>query len=161
MQIHKITFQIHSQVFAARTRENFTGNATISLHCYVPISLLNSFVDVTNDKNSNVEVPVRFNRRGSRGARGPGPPLTLDFEAPKLSIFGPYLIFHNFFLPRFARHIISLICCFFIVQIEKFSSLASLACDFSPRSLSFTHFRILGVHLSLSSFLLQLTFLVT
>ena len=28
---------------------------------------------------------------GSPG--GPGPPLTLGFEAPKLSIFGPYLIF--------------------------------------------------------------------
>ena len=29
--------------------------------------------------------------QGSPG--GPGPPLTLGFEAPKLSIFGPYLIF--------------------------------------------------------------------
>ena len=27
------------------------------------------------------------------GPGGPGPPLTLGFEAPKLSIFGPYLIF--------------------------------------------------------------------
>ena len=27
------------------------------------------------------------------GAGGQGPPLTLGFEAPKLSIFGPYLIF--------------------------------------------------------------------
>ena len=27
------------------------------------------------------------------GPRGLGPPLTLGFEAPKLSIFGPYLIF--------------------------------------------------------------------
>ena len=27
------------------------------------------------------------------GPRGPGPPLTLGFEAQKLSIFGPYLIF--------------------------------------------------------------------
>ena len=33
-------------------------------------------------------------RRGSGGGpRGPGPPLTLGFEAPELSIFGPYLIF--------------------------------------------------------------------
>ena len=32
--------------------------------------------------------------RGSRGGpRGPGPPLTLGFEAPKLSILLPYLIF--------------------------------------------------------------------
>ena len=54
------------------------------------------------------------------GPGGPDPPLTLGFEAPKLSIFGPYLIFPQFFLPRFARHIISLICCLFIVQIEKF-----------------------------------------
>ena len=31
---------------------------------------------------------------GSRGGPGgPGPSLTLGFEAPKLSIFGPYLIF--------------------------------------------------------------------
>ena len=29
----------------------------------------------------------------SRGTRGPGSPLTLGFEAPKLSIFLPYLIF--------------------------------------------------------------------
>ena len=27
------------------------------------------------------------------GPGGPGPHLTLGFEAPKLSIFGPYLIF--------------------------------------------------------------------
>ena len=27
------------------------------------------------------------------GPRGPGPPPTLGFEAPKLSIFGPYLNF--------------------------------------------------------------------
>ena len=27
----------------------------------------------------------------------PGPPLTLVFEAPKLSIFGSYLIFPQFF----------------------------------------------------------------
>ena len=31
------------------------------------------------------------------GPGGPAPALTLGFEAPKLSIFGPYLIFHNFF----------------------------------------------------------------
>ena len=63
---------------------------------------------------------------GSGADPGGGPTLTLGFEAPKLSIFGPYLIFPLFFLPRFARHIISLICCLFIVQIEKFSSLALL-----------------------------------
>ena len=28
-----------------------------------------------------------------QGGGGPGPPPTLGFEAPKLSIFGPYLIF--------------------------------------------------------------------
>ena len=32
---------------------------------------------------------------GAPGARAP--PLTLGFEAPKLSIFGPYLIFPQFF----------------------------------------------------------------
>ena len=31
------------------------------------------------------------------GSRGGGPPLTLGFEAPKLGIFGPYLIFPYFF----------------------------------------------------------------
>ena len=31
------------------------------------------------------------------GPRGPGPPPTLGFEAPKLSIFGPYLIFSIIF----------------------------------------------------------------
>ena len=41
------------------------------------------------------------------GPRGPGPPLTLGFEAPKLSIFGPYLNFSIiFFLPRFTRQIL-------------------------------------------------------
>ena len=66
---------------------------------------------------------------GAPGARAP--PLTLGFEAPKLSIFGPYLIFSIFFFaslrsvyyffnmllfhssnrkifqPHFARHVIS------------------------------------------------------
>ena len=32
-------------------------------------------------------------RRGSKGALGAQSPLTLGFEAPKLTIFGPYLIF--------------------------------------------------------------------
>ena len=36
-------------------------------------------------------------RRGSRGAPGARAPLTLGFEAPKLSFFGPYLIFPYFF----------------------------------------------------------------
>ena len=97
-------------------------------------------------------------RCGSRGGPGgPGPPLTLGFEAPKLSIFGPYLIFpliffaslrsayyffnmllfqssnSKIFQPRFTRHMIS--------HLEVFVF-----------SLSFTHFRLLGVHLSLSFF---------
>ena len=38
-------------------------------------------------------VIVQYQVRIQGGARGPGPPLTLGFEAPKLSIFGPYLIF--------------------------------------------------------------------
>ena len=42
-----------------------------------------------------------------------------------------------FFLPCFAQHIISLIFCFFIVQIQNFPALLSLAYDFSPRNLSF------------------------
>ena len=60
---------------------------------------------------------------------GPGgprlPTLTLGFEAPKLSILGLYLIF-PFFWPHFIWHIISLIFCFFIIQIQNFSSLALL-----------------------------------
>ena len=93
-------------------------------------------------------------RCGSTGARWPRPPsLTLSFEAPKLSIFGPYLIFpyffasfnsayhffnmllfhssnSKFFQPPFIWHMIS--------HIEVFVF-----------SLSFTHFRLLGVHLAL------------
>ena len=38
--------------------------------------------------DSIVQVRIR-----GRGARRPGPPLALGFEAAKLSIFGPYLIF--------------------------------------------------------------------
>ena len=40
-------------------------------------------------------IPYKVSESGADpgGARGSGPPLTLGFEAPKLSIFGPYLIF--------------------------------------------------------------------
>ena len=62
----------------------------------------------------------------ARTAADPGGPRTLGFEAPRLSIFGLYFIFPYFFLPHFAWHIISLIFYFFIVQIQKFSSLTSL-----------------------------------
>ena len=90
------------------------------------------------------------------GTRGPGPPLTLGFKAPKLSIFGPYLIFPYFFLPRFAQCIISL--------LLFHSSNSKIFQPHSPQhmishlllvfmfNLSFTHFRLLGVHLSLSCF---------
>ena len=74
---------------------------------------------------------------GIRGPGGPGPPLTLGFEAPKLSFFGPYLIFHNFFLPRLARHIISFICCFSKFKFKNFPASLHSAYDFSPRSLCF------------------------
>ena len=41
------------------------------------------------------ECQILWSRRRSRGGGpgGAGPPLTPGFEAPKLSIFGPYLIF--------------------------------------------------------------------
>ena len=39
-------------------------------------------------KTKDVQVRIQ-----GGGPGGPGPPLTLGFEAPKLSIFGPYLIF--------------------------------------------------------------------
>ena len=97
-------------------------------------------------------------RCGSRGAPGArATPLTLGFEAPKLSILGAlfnfsiiffaslcsaYYFFNmllfqssnsKIFQPRFARHMIS--------HPEVFVF-----------SLSFTHFRLLGVHLNLSCF---------
>ena len=46
------------------------------------------------------------------GPQGPGPLLTLCFDAPKLKIFGPVFHFSKIFLPHFARHIIFMICCF-------------------------------------------------
>ena len=84
------------------------------------------------------------------GAWGPSPPpLTLGFEAPKLSIFGPYLLLPHFFTslclayyffnillfhssnseivqPHFAQHMVS--------HLEVFLF-----------GFSFTHFRLLGV----------------
>ena len=87
------------------------------------------------------------------GPGGPGPPLTLGFEAPKLSIFGPYLIFPQFFFAslRSAYYFFNML----LIHSSNWkifpASLRS-ACDFSPRNLSFTHFRLLGVHLSLSCF---------
>ena len=41
-------------------------------------------------KNNIYKTQVRIQ---GGGPGGPGPPPTLGFEAPKLSIFGPYLIF--------------------------------------------------------------------
>ena len=88
---------------------------------------------------------------GAPGARAP--PLTLGFEAPKLSIFGPYLIFPQFFFAslRSAYYFFNML----LIHSSNWkifpASLRS-ACDFSPRNLSFTHFRLLGVHLSLSCF---------
>ena len=81
-------------------------------------------------------------RCGSRGGSGggQGPPLDPRFWGPKIEHFWALFNFSLiFFLPRFARHIISSICCFFKVQIQKFSSLTSFssAYDFSPRSLCF------------------------
>ena len=38
-----------------------------------------------------IETATQVRIQGAPGARAP--PLTLGFEAPKLSIFGPYLIF--------------------------------------------------------------------
>ena len=87
------------------------------------------------------------------GPGGPGPPPDPRFWGPKIEHFAALfnfsiiffaslcsayyffnmLLFHSsnwkIFQPRFARH-----------------------CDFSPTSLSFTHFRLLGIHLSLSCF---------
>ena len=84
------------------------------------------------------------------GPGGPGPPPDPRFLGPKIehfwALFNFSLIFFaslrsayyffnillfqssnsKIFQPRFARHIISLIYCFFKVQIQKFSSLASL-----------------------------------
>ena len=89
------------------------------------------------------------------GAPGARAPLTLGFEAPKLSILGPYLIFLIFFASlRSAYYFFNML--LFKVQIQNFPASLRSAYDFSPRSLcfslSFTHFRLLGVHLSLSFF---------
>ena len=75
------------------------------------------------------------------GAQGPGPPLTLGFEAPKLSIFGPYLIFTYFFFASLCSAYY-----FFNMLLFQSSNFVFVFC------LSFTHFRLLGVHLSLSCF---------
>ena len=46
------------------------------------------------EPSSKVECEVIYQVRIQGGAPGArAPPLTLGFEAPKLSIFGPYLIF--------------------------------------------------------------------
>ena len=95
------------------------------------------------------------------GPGGPGPPLDPRFWGPKIehfwalfnfsiiffaSLHSAYYFFNmllfqssnsKIFQPRFARHMIS--------HLEVFVF-----------SLSFTHFRLLGVHLSLNFFLLQI-----
>ena len=68
---------------------------------------------------------------GADPGGGPDPSLTLGFEAQKLSIFGPYLIFPYFFLPCFAQHIISLICCFSKFKFKNFPASLHSAYDFS------------------------------
>ena len=71
---------------------------------------------------------------GSRGGgpRGPGPPpLTPSFEAPKLSILGPYLIlFLIFFASLRSAYFFFNILLFFTIRIQKFSSLALLGISF-------------------------------
>ena len=56
--------------------------------------------NVGDVRRTRVEVVYDLHEKDSQsqvriqgGPGGPGPPLTLGFEAPKLSIFGPYLIF--------------------------------------------------------------------
>ena len=46
---------------------------------------------MSQSNNSVKEEGMQARIQGDPG--GPGSPLTLGFEAPKLSIFGPYLIF--------------------------------------------------------------------
>ena len=45
-----------------------------------------------SDEHKVMTSPMQVRIQGG-GPGGPGPPLTPGFEAPKLSIFGPYLIF--------------------------------------------------------------------
>ena len=101
-------------------------------------------------------VTRRGSRKGAPVARAP-PPLTLGFETPNLSIFGPYLIFPKIFFA-------SLCSTYYFFNMLLFQR--SNTKMFQPRfiwhmmshlevfvfSLSFTHFRLLGVHLSLSCF---------
>ena len=60
------------------------------------------------------------------GVLGAWAPLDPRFWGPKIEHFWALFNFSTIFLPHFTWHIISLIFCFFIVQIQKFSSLAML-----------------------------------
>ena len=60
--------------------------------------MFHSFRFVLQYEYKNILLPFEYLEEESQvriqgGPGGPGPPLTLGFEAPKLSIFGPYLIF--------------------------------------------------------------------
>ena len=67
-------------------------------------------------------------RCGSRGAPGVrAPPLDPRFWGPKIEHFWSLFNFSIIFFASLCSAYISLICCFFKVQIQKFSSLTSLS----------------------------------
>ena len=95
-----------------------------------------------------------------------GGPLDLRFWGPEIEHFGPYLIFPSFFFA-----LLHLAYYFFNILLfhswnskifqPHFTQHMILHLEVFVFGLSFTHFRLLGIHLSLSCFWLQLTFLVT
>ena len=99
---------------------------------------------------TNISWQVRI-QGGARRPGGPGPCLDLRFWGPKIENFWALFNFSIIFFASLCSAYYSLICCFFIVQIKQISSLISLGIWFLfVFSLSFTHFRLLGVHLNLS-----------
>ena len=69
------------------------------------------------------------------GAPGARPPLDPRFWGPKIEHFWALFKFSIIFLPRFTRHIISLICSQFKFKI--FAASLRSAYDLSPRSVCF------------------------
>ena len=117
---HSVHNRPHAYTVTVRPRYGAVGTH--------PTGMLSYTFRKFHTEPSNVRLSNANFRRGSGG--GPGarsPPLTLGLRPQNWAFMGPIYFFHNYFLPGFAWHIISLICCFFKVQTQKFSSLTSLS----------------------------------
>ena len=81
-------------VFSMRYGQWVGGMHPTGMHTCFIIESTKNYLN-TRKKNGKKKLKSweRIQVRIQGGPRGPGPPLTLGFEAPKLSIFGPYLIF--------------------------------------------------------------------